>query len=221
MPRVWPTIGIIQPSDISPQGSGSGLDADLLDGLHASQIASPTETQEELPLPEGRASGQSTRVAQTVFNGASYLLRRAITTDRLIFRVTGQAGAPTGRFLIYQTADGGAGVANLVAKAELVAIGAIGNFEVAFTEGIVTLKTGLIYILWGRDSALGSFTLRTYAIPNVDLLSDNMNVNTHPTTFTTIILANTSPATFNPLASGDAIAAIAVDTSGVFRLRKV
>lgn len=33
------------PSDISPQGSGSGLDADMVDGKHASEFAGAVHTR--------------------------------------------------------------------------------------------------------------------------------------------------------------------------------
>lgn len=218
----WGRVGAtlpIAPADISPQGAGSTLDADLLDGFHAFDL-DPTENSEMIPLPEGRVTGNSTRAAQTNFDGAAYFLRRNMTVDRLIFRVTAQAGAPTGRFLIYQFPGGGSGIASLIASATAVAIGATGNFEIAFAEGTVTLEKGLIYILWGRDSGAGSFTLRTYTTQSLDLMTANMNAATHPTSFTTVISAATTPATFDPLESGDADAT-STDVIGVYRLRNV
>lgn len=157
-----------------------------------------TETADYIPLPESHVTGNATRVANTTFDGASYIIRRPVSFNRIVFRATGQSGAPTARILIYQTASGGSGVASLKATCATFAIAAPGNFACTPSEGTVTLTGGLIYVLFGRDSAAGSWTARTSTTQSTDLLNGNMDVDTHPTSFTTTIAANTSPATFDP-----------------------
>jgi|CXWL01.1.fsa_nt_gi hypothetical protein len=155
-------------------------------------------TGDVIPWPEGSTTGNATRVAQTVFDGASYTLDKPTTLTSILIRVTGQAGAPTGRFLIYQAPGGNAGVANLVATITLLAIPAAGNYALTPAEGTVNLSAGRIFFLYGRDSAAGSFTMRTRTTQALDLFTANVDTDTHPTTFTTTIAATTSPATFDP-----------------------
>lgn len=194
----------------------AGLVANFLE-----ELSGPTEILELLPIPEGRVAGNSTRVAQTTFEGCSYILRRRVTFNRILMRVTARAGAPTGRFLIYQGATGGAGIASLIATVAAFVIPAGGtNFEVTPAEGTVTAEAGLIYMLWGRDSAADSFTMRTYVVQALDLLTANVDAAYHPTTFQTVIAANTTPATFNPTEGGDANAT-STDVPTVIRLRMV
>lgn len=180
-----------------------------------------TENVELLPIPEGQVAANSTRVAQTTFEGASYVLRRRVTFDRILLRITARAGAPTMRMLIYQGVLGGAGIASLIATVSTFAVPApTTNFEVTPAEGIVTAEAGLIYVLWGRDSGAGSFTLRTYTVQADDLLTANVDAAYHPTSFTTAVSAATSPATFNPTEGGDANAT-ATDVTVTLRLRRV
>jgi hypothetical protein len=89
-----------------------------------------------------------------------------------------------------------------------------------FAEGTVTIQPGILYALFGRTNATAA-TMRTHATQNYDLLTSNVDNNTHPTMFTTTLAANTLPATFNPLpvgGGGQATAAI-VDVCPVLRLR--
>jgi hypothetical protein len=122
--------------------------------------------------------------------------------------------------LIYQASDGKSGVANLVATCTAIAVATgAANYTVTPSEGSVTLKRGLIYVLWGRDSVGDSFTARTYGTQIYDLITNNVEAGIHPTMFTTAIAATTSPATFNPLTQ--ATEAGAVDTALVVRLKTV
>jgi len=58
--------GTLSPSIISPQGSGSGLNADMLDGLHASQIPGPNVI---VPLdPSGVLDLSATYVKSNVYS---------------------------------------------------------------------------------------------------------------------------------------------------------
>ena len=178
------------------------------------------EAADYLPRPEGPTVAASTRIGQANFDGASYVIMRPVTFNRIIFRTTARTGSPTARLLIYQATDGKSGVANLVATCTAIAIGTgAAAYTVAPSQGSVTLKRGLIYVLWGRDSVADSFTARTYGTQNYDLITSNVETGTHPTMFTTAIAANTSPATFNPLTG--ATAAGAVDTALVVRLKTV
>lgn len=158
-----------------------------------------TEDDEIILIPEGQVTGNATRVAQPVYDGASFLVTRRTTFNRLLLRITAVTGAPTVSILVYQAAQGGsgAGSTSLVATCS-VSPGAPGNFTATPTEGTVTLLPGICFILIGRSSAGGSATFRTYTSTTNDLLNANMNVNTHPVTFTTAIAANTTPGTFDP-----------------------
>jgi hypothetical protein len=185
-------------------------------------VIPPTETGEILPIPEGRVADNAIHVAGPTLVGASYVMRRRAIMNRLILRVAMQVGAPTGRFLIYQATGGGSGVAALIASVTGLAIGAPGNFVALFTQGLVTFEAGLIYILYGHDNGLGSFTLRTYKVHALDLLTANVDTDTHPTSFTTAILSTTAPATFDPReAPSGAATGTSTDVPGVFRLKKV
>jgi hypothetical protein len=174
------------------------------DGANVRVVAAVAalEVTQEVLVPEGPTTGNATRVLSTTFEGASYTIGKGLVANRLIVRATGQSGAPTMRILCYQdVARAGASgtVANLIATAAGVAVGAAGNFEVSFSEGNVLFQPGVVYILYGRDSALGSITLRTRTTQALDLFTANVDAATYPTSFTTAIAATTSPSTFNPL----------------------
>ena len=109
-------------------------------------------------------------------------------------------------------------MANLVATCTAIAMTGAATYTVTPSQGSVTLKRGLIYVLWGRDSTSGSFTARTYGTQTYDLINTNVEAGTHPTMFTTAIAANTSPATFDPLTQATAAT---VDTALVVRLKTV
>jgi hypothetical protein len=183
------------------------------------------ETIEFFPEPETRATGNSTRVAQTVFNGASFRLDRPVTFNRILLRVTAYTAPGSIRVLFYQKPQGlgaNATPANLVATVAGFDPGGTGNFLVTPAEGTVTLAAGVYYVLFGRDSAAGSVTLRTYTVLTLDLSNANVDAATHVTNFTTTIAANTSPATFDPrpVATGAATPSV-LDLSLDHRLIKV
>jgi hypothetical protein len=66
------------PSDISPQGSGSGLDADTVDGQHASAFAPVTHTHDALDITSGRLS---TSRLPTSSNANRFLVVRTANSD--------------------------------------------------------------------------------------------------------------------------------------------
>jgi hypothetical protein len=181
------------------------------------------ETDEYIPQPEAQVTTNSTRVAQTTYDGASFALARRVTFNRLILRLTAVTGTPTLSVLIYQAAQGGsgAGATSRVATCSLSPV-ATGTFTLTPAEGTVTLLPGLVFVLIGRSSAAGSATFRTYTVQTDDLLNANVDVNTHPVSFTTTISATTNPATFDPRATptGQATPS-ALDTALLFRLRNV
>ena len=182
----------------SVNGFMSATDKAKLDTLPGA-----TETADMYPFPEARVGGNATRAAQTTFEGASYIIRRQTQINRLVFRTTNATAPGAVRILIFQTSNGGSGVASLIGTVSSFAppTGA-GNRVASFSEGTITLEAGLIYILHGLTSASGSVTLRTYTNQAMDLLSQNVDSGTHPFQFTTAIAANTTPSTFNPLTQG-------------------
>jgi hypothetical protein len=66
------------PSDISPQGSGSGLDADTVDGQHASAFAPVTHTHDASDITSGRLS---TSRLPTSSNANRFLVVRTSNSD--------------------------------------------------------------------------------------------------------------------------------------------
>lgn len=172
------------------------------------------EVADFIPLPEGRVTGNSTRSGQTTFEGASYFLRKQATVGNLVVRVTGHTGVGTLRFLVYQQDDGLSGVATLRGTVTGFNPGGTGNFTIPFAEGTIKLVPGLVYVLWGRDSAVNTITLQTYTTQAVNLMTANVVAATHPTSWTTAVASTTTPATFDPT-SGTATAS---DVIPVFRV---
>jgi hypothetical protein len=66
------------PSQISPQGSGSGLDADMLDGQHASAFAPATHTHSASDITSGRLSASR---LPTSSNANRFLVVRTANSD--------------------------------------------------------------------------------------------------------------------------------------------
>jgi len=159
----------------------------------------PIEEGEIIPCPEGAIHDSNTRIAKKEFDGAAYMLHRGVRFNRILIRFASKTDAPTLRVLIYQAPGGGSGVANLKASVEGFAVPGVGTATLTLSQGTVQLEAGIFYILWGRDSATGSFQANTYGVRNAQLLSVNVDPNTHPIAFTTAISASTTPATFNPL----------------------
>ena len=197
------------------------------DGVAASDVATvgqvpalsgqPTEIVEIIPNAEGQATGNSTRGDQANYDGATFILRRKTTFNRLLFRLTGVAGAVKMSFAIYQATNGGSGVAAKIATITDFAPTGTGNQSVAFTEGTVTLEAGIFYVLYGRSSAANSYTMRTWTTQASDQMTANVPANTHPPSFTTAIAATTSPATFDPTTP----TGTAADVIPIIRLQKV
>jgi hypothetical protein len=183
------------------------------------------ERVEFFPEPEPRVGGNSTRVLQTVLEGASFKILRPVRFNRILVRVTAFVAGGTMKFLIYQRPPGwgaDASPASRVATVSAFAPGGTGNFQMTPSEGEVRLASGVYYVLMGRDSGAGSITLRTYTITSLDLSNANVESNTHVTNYDTALLASTTPATFDPrpVATGQATPSIA-DVCPIHRLIRV
>jgi hypothetical protein len=123
--------------------------------------------------------------------------------------------------MLFQAPDGTSGpTAARVATVTAFAVGGTGAFVAPLDEGTVTIQAGLIYVLFGRDSAGGSVTIRTFSNKGMDLLTQNVNLNTHPTVYTTAIASTTTPATIATRQSptGDLIGEPTNSLAPVFRL---
>lgn len=185
-----------------------------------------TETGEMILLPEARYQADGTRGDHTVLEGASFRLHKRVQFNQILVRATAQAGAPTLKVLIYQQANGLSGIATLKASVAAFPIPALGNYVLTPAEGTVTLEPGLCYVLFGRDSAAGTFTMRTWGNVTVDLLNANVPgapTAVHPTTFVTGFAASAAnPASINPLVSptGDAVVST-LNTALVVRLYRL
>jgi hypothetical protein len=181
--------------------------------------ANTTERFDYIPRPEGQLAGDATQAGALTLQGAAYRLDRAVAFDRIIVRNTAVVGGGTLRFMLYQTPDGGSGVANRVATVTAFPGVAASNLTLTPTEGEVTVKSGIVYALWGRDGGT-SITLSTYTNQATNLLTQNVDINTHPTVFSTALLSSTTPATFNPrqTPTGQATG-VNTDLGPIFRLR--
>jgi len=177
------------------------------------------ESSELLLIPEGRATSNATRTAATTYDGSAFILRRGIVFNRIRFRAVSSTGSPTVSVVIYQVPGGhGSGTARLKASAHEIAISGAANHEVTPSEGSVLLEPGLCFVLFGRDSATGNATLRTYTIQPMDLHTANVASDAHPTTFTMAFTAGSPPSTFNPATE---TTASALDLALTVRLKKV
>jgi hypothetical protein len=178
-------------------------------------------------LPEGGTTGNATRIGQTVFDGCSFIVTRRMTCNRLLVRFTAFTAPGTARVLLFQapfgkSGDGTTGPAVRIGTVATFSPGAAGNAILTFAEGLITIEPGILFILFGRDSAAGSVTFRTRVTQANDLLTANVDLQTHPTTFTTAIAATTSPATFDPRQSPTGAATgSASDLTVVARLYRV
>lgn len=161
--------------------------------------SSSLETVSEYLVPETKVATQSTRGDQTYLVGASYIVNRNMSFNRVIVRCQTSGGVGTTiAVAIYQETDGMSGnTINKVATCTGVATAGSTNLVMTPSEGSVTLKMGLCYVVWGRDSVGGSFTMRTHTVQNYDLLVSNVDADTHPTAFTTAINATALPATID------------------------
>jgi hypothetical protein len=189
----------------------------------------PTEQNELRLFPEAPALGNATRVAQILYDGASFRVLQRCKMDRLIVRATAVPSACTLRVAIYQGPNGHSGSNGVAAtQAQLkasftFAAAVLGNFEVApDAGGTFTLDQGLCYVLFGRSSVGGSATFRTKTTTAMDLDTANVNLATHPTTFSTVIsVAAAVPATFDPrTAPTGAATPVTIDVALSARLRK-
>jgi hypothetical protein len=152
--------------------------------------------------------------------------------NRLVFYVTtrsGTGGSPTARFLLYQAPGGlsrdSSNLVALIGQVTAFNIPSTGIFAAAFdAAATIAVESGLLYVLFARDSGtgVGSFNLRSYAMANTDLLVSNVDADTHPVRFTSV-LASALPATFDPRNNppGQATPAGVTDTSPVIRFKKV
>jgi hypothetical protein len=186
--RTGETLNFIVNTALLPDGGSSG------GGL-------ATETKEYWPVPEDIGDSKALRVMQTTFEGASLVVSRPVQFDRILFWVTNQSaggGSPTVKILLYQAPDGVSGpTATRVATVTAFPVGGTGAFLATPAEGTVTIQAGLLYLLFGRDSAGGSVTIRTFSNKAMDLLTANVNLDTHPTVYTTGISTALTPATID------------------------
>ncbi len=190
----------------------------LIDGT-----PTPNEPKEMTIVPEGPVTGNSTRATNVTLDGGSYIVHRSMTFDRIILRVTAQTAPGALRICLFQDPTGasGSGPIPLIGSVSSFAPGASGNFVVAL-DAPATVVPGIVYVLYGRESATGAVTIRSRTVQAQDLLNGNVDVNTHPTSFTTAISATGAlPATFDPrqTPTGEATAS-ALDVVAMVRLFK-
>lgn len=157
-----------------------------------------TQTTQYIPRRFGSLAGNATRVAQTTLEGCAYWCSRSVSAGKLLFRVTGYTATGALRVCIFQNTNGLPGAATRIATIASFDPGGTGNFTQAFDEGTVNFAAGLIYVLFGRTSAGGSVTMRTYTTTTLDLLTQNVDAAMFPVVFTTALAATASPASITP-----------------------
>ncbi len=157
-----------------------------------------------IPIPEGYPQGQGTRIVQPFYDGAVFdIAKRVVVADRLQVWLTALSDGPSLSFAIYRADEPAAA------------------YPFAWDEGPTAFREGKALLLVGRSSALGSATLRTYTMPNLDLLNRNVGLDYYPTRFTTLLpAASGPPLTFDPrpAPAGQAIESL-VDLTPIIRLR--
>ena len=183
----------------------------------------------EMPLePEGRVTGDSTRLAQANFDGAVYAVKHQCQFNRIGFYVTSVVGAGKLNMRVFHYPGGVIGTA-MPRVATVTAFAPTGgqvNFATP-TEGTVDLDEGAIAVLWGLESGT-SVTMQTYIVQLLRMFNNNAALNAagvglHPSIFTTALGSGTTPATFNPFctAGGGSATPTASDVVPQIRLKKV
>lgn len=209
-PTVGMTIWNTTTSRLQVYDGTTWLDADL-----------PEQTQEQIDMflpPELGTGANATRVAQTVYEGASFLVPKRVSFNRAIVRITAITGVPAANLLLYQ-GTGGRIAAAIPLVATCAFAPAVGNMLLTPAEGTVVLEPGVCFALFGRSSGGGtSATFRTYTLPSPDLLTANVQASTHPLAFVTVIAATTTPATIAPFVD---LTPTAVNVVPALRVRTV
>lgn len=160
-------------------------------------------SNDEILQPEARVGADQTRLAQATYEGASYRLDQRIEFNRLVCRVTATTGNGVARILLFQAPAGFSGVASRIGSFVLAPGGVIGTYALApDTAGAsLVVNPGTLFVLFGLYSGT-SVTMRVYTNSVNDLLSQNVDTDTHPVTFSTTIPVNDSlPTTFDPRAT--------------------
>jgi hypothetical protein len=153
------------------------------------------------PYNTQNSGAAATRVAQTSFEGAIYTLYRDVTFSKVGLRLTAFTAPGRLSMYFYQTPTGaassaGSPAARVAGITSATPVSGVNTITLD-SPGSATLKAGIVYVLWGRSSATGAFTLRTLSTLDMDLCNQNMITGTAPMTYSTGIAANTTPATFN------------------------
>lgn len=173
----------------------------LIQSKQLAGFGTPIETGEIIPQPEGQLAGtQGTNALTNTYFGASFRLHRAAALGKILLSLTAATAGAQVRALIYQGSQGGSGTASKIASVSSAVLGAgAQDLTLSFSEGTISFAPGLIYILVGRAVAVAA-TLRVFTQSAFQLMNTNVNANTHPTAFTTALLASAADAaTINPL----------------------
>lgn len=210
---------------IGQTGVSGELDVEIGPGLLPGYLAS-IDDSEGILMPTGPLNNNTGQIVLTTnLIGGCYTTPQARLFNRIILRVTAQAGAPTMSLQIFQKISGRGGTpAVRVATVQNFAVGATGTFILTPAEGLVQLDPGIFFVLYGRDSAAGSITLRTMQNINLDLLNQNNENDLSVFTFTTTLAANAAPsASINPLpvAGGGNATPVTTDILALLRVKRV
>jgi len=153
-----------------------------------------------IPRPTYPTAAQATRVIQTTYEGAVFNLLTAVTVSSVLFRFTAVTTPVTISFAVYQRQNQSATSFTLAFSGSFTP-GAGGAQNASVAVGPFGLAAGEIVIIFGRSSAGGTATMRTYGTQAADGLNANVQAGAFPTTFTTATAASGGPpTTINPAA---------------------
>jgi len=185
------SIFVLHSSDINANIGTSTLDYDRLYGYGIGSY---------IIIPEARVAGNSTRIAQTVLEGGSYLITNPVRFNRIIAKFTAVTSNPTITIQLFQ-GDGGID-SNVVYRVATVFSASLSSGSATYSfpmaEGMVELDQGIVYCLFGRNSITGSATFRTYVVQTLDLINSDVPAGSYPASFVTLISAATTSSVFFP-----------------------
>lgn len=168
-------------------------------GLGRTSWQGGPETGNYIPFPQIGIQGASSSIAApTTYAGGVYYLYQDVTFSNITVR-TATTGTGNVTLAIYQGDNGTYNGSTAIPLKAFVNFTAPGTTNTSVTTPIgdtITLKAGIIFVLWGRTSAT-AIALTTYPVSAVGLL--NTGFVGYPSAFTGgPAVTATPPATIDP-----------------------
>jgi len=149
---------------------------------------------------------QSTLSSHT-FTGAAYYIYRDVTCSAVLFSTTSNVTSNSNLTIVILQGPEGTSqneTSNLittVASGSLTGISTNNvNYRLNFTQGEVTLRSGIIYVLFGSGAGSSAIPLQVYKPLDIGLLNGSVYAGTvRPSFDVSTILTNTTITTLNVL----------------------